>query len=92
MAIPQRVTFTCIVCFPSCIPAARPSDEDMEVVVKVTRELKDYIQCLERLRCVEVPSCATHLTVCFGSYLYNHYVHKYLQTANSPLSDKMIVL
>ena len=85
MAIPQRVTFTCIVCFPSCIPAARPSDEDMEVVVKVTRELKDYIQCLERLRCVEVPSCATHLTVCFGSCLYTiMFISTYkLQTALS---------
>lgn len=36
--------------FISTVPEVVPTHEDMEVVVKVTRELKGYITCLEGLR------------------------------------------
>ena len=34
----------------STVPEVIPTREDMEVVVKVTRELKGYTTCLEGLR------------------------------------------
>lgn len=36
--------------FISTVPEVIPTREDMEVVVKVTRELKGYTTCLEGIR------------------------------------------
>ena len=36
--------------FCSIVPAVNLCDEDMELVVRVTRELTGFIQCLEGIR------------------------------------------